>query len=319
MGLLKKIKKGIKKIAKPAGALVGGAVGGSTGAKIGAAIGGGVASLASAKKGSKAAKAAAEATRVQPFNTSSSMGNVSFDGKNLRLDDANNPFAQIFQQLGLSNLANAGAANSAEFNGANPEIIQALKDANAAYAPDSAESQQILGQLRSIAAPNEQRMRVSQDNEQFSRGTLGTTGGAERFRALNESLLDADRKRQLDATGIATTNANQRFSNAMNTVNQGINRQQNQFNMGTASSQGIQQIFQQLLNQGGLGVSTAGGQNPAAAINAASHAGDSNLAIAQTVNGLPWEEILKKLPGMTPGLEQQASNLDWQSALPGYV
>lgn len=227
----------------------------------------------------------------------SGFGYAGFDPRTrqLTLDTGNNPFAGLLGQLGTASLYNAGSANSSPYLGANQNLIDTMGgvnsdleaarlSANADGRPDSAEAQTVLNQFRAVAAPQEQRDRVALDNADFGRGMLGSTGGAERLRALTEAQGQNDLGRQVAATQFAQANADQRFNRAnitasgrfdraLGTVNQGMANQAQQFGIGTSSLNSMQGIFQQLLSQAGLGVAAGGGQAPSAAINAANQAG----------------------------------------------
>jgi hypothetical protein len=252
-----------------------------------------------ANKQSKAAKDAAKATAVNPIDINSPFGTTTFENGQANAYEAPNPFSNLFGSLGIAGLSNAGVANSMPFNGANGQLIDEYNAANAAAQPGSNEFNDVLTKLRAVSAPEEQRQNVALDNQQFSRGMLGTTGGAERFRALKESQAQADLQRQLQAQGITTQNANDRFNRALTTVNQGMSNQQQQFNIGTASSGNQMNMWQQLLNQMGVGIAAGGGQAPGAAMYAAQQASNVPLAVSQGLNGVAnaW---MNRAPTPTP-------------------
>lgn len=245
-----------------------------------------------ANKSSKAAKSAAKATQVNPIDVQSPFGTVNFQNGQVVATPGQNPFMDLFSQLGTSSLYNAGFANSLPYQGANPQLIQAAQEAAQASAPGSNEFNDILAKMRAVSAPQDNRDNIRLDNDLFSRGMLGSTGGAERFRALKEAQGQADLQRQLAAQGVATDNANNRFQRALTTVNQGMSNQQQQFNIGSASNSNIQNIFSQLLQQGGLGVSAGGGQAPGAALYAAQQAGNVPLAVSQIASNPAFANIL---------------------------
>lgn len=326
---------------------------------VGAAAIGTVGSIYSANKQSKAAKDAAKSTQVNPYTSvESPFGTTMFDpqSRTSYIQAADNPFMNLFGGLGLSSLANAGAASSMPFNGANQQLIDAYtgnvglgeqdrlglfgaagtsNNAGAGYAnsmfdaaamannslgPSSDAARNYYEQLRGLAAPEENRQRVNLDNKLFATGQYGSTGGAERLRALYEAQAQADNQRRFDAIGMSNQDAqtkfgnfsnalnfgqgvnnqnfsnllqsfgfsqgvnNQRFNNALTTVNQGISKQQQDFNMGSAANSNIQNMFAQLLNQAGLNVGAGGGVAPGAATYAASQAGNTGLAVAQAAN-----------------------------------
>lgn len=253
------------------------------------------ASAYGAKKQGDAAKKAAAATQVRPIGIESPFGVTSFQNGQGQAYAAPNPFMNLFGNLGISSLANAGAANSMPYNGANPALVTELQAAAEASQPGSNEFADVLAKLRNVAAPEEQRQNVALDDQLFARGQLGTTGGAERFRALKEAQLAADNQRQLAAQGIATDNANNRFQRALTTVNQGMSNQQQQFNIGSSANANQQNMWQALLQQMGVGVSAGGGQAPGAAMFAAQQAGNVPLAIAQTASNPAFANILSSL------------------------
>ena len=103
------------------------------------------------------------------------------------------------------------------------------------------------------------KARLGLDDQLFARGQLGTSGGAERFRALQESLNMADLQRQMAAIGMGQNNANTRFGNAMGAVGQGMGAQNQAFNMGMGAFGGLQGLFGNLMQQGQLGVGAGSG------------------------------------------------------------
>lgn len=265
-------------------------------------------SIYSANKASKDAKKAAQATAVNPQDVYSPFGSIEFNNGQVNATPGQNPFTDLFSQIGTSSLYNAGFANSLPYNGANPALIQAAQEAAQASAPGSNEFNDILTKMRAVAAPEENRQRIGLDNQLFARGMLGSTGGAERFRALTEAQNQADLQRQLAAQGVATENANSRFNRALTTVNQGMSNQQQQFNIGSAANSNIQNIFAQLLQQGGLGISAGGGQAPGAAIYAAQQAGNVPLAISQIATNPAFGNVLSSIfnrqtPGSSPAAD----------------
>lgn len=262
---------------------------------VGTAAVGGIASIYSANKASKDAKKAAASTKPSPYGISTPFGNVSFQNGMGTANPAPNPFVDIFSQLGTASLYNAGTANGMPYQGANPQLIQAMQEAQAASAPGSNEFQDVLGKMRAIAAPEENRQNLALDDEQFARGTLGTTGGAERFRALKEAQGQMDLQRQLSAQGIASENANNRFQRALTTVNQGMSNQQQQFNIGSSANANIQNIWSQLLQQLGVGISAGGGTAPGAAVYAAQQAGNVPLAVSQIATNPAFQNALSSV------------------------
>lgn len=240
-----------------------------------------------------AAQTAAQSTVISPYSSSSPFGSAVFNPASRTISfNATSPFGTLFNQLGLASLANAGVANSMPFNGANPELLAALGQANDAANPNSDIATNFLSQLRAVAAPQEQRNAIALDNQQFARGTLGTTGGAQRYQAMLEANNQADLQRQLAATQYATQIGNDRFSRALQTVNQGMQGQAQQYSIGAGSFGGIQQLLQSLFSQAQLGIGSGGGVAPAAAINAADQAGAPNAAVGQFLSSPAFRNIL---------------------------
>jgi hypothetical protein len=259
-------------------------------------------SYVAASKSAKGAKDAAKASAPNPMDVTSPYGTTTFENGQANAYAAPNPFSNLYGSLGLASLSNAGAANGMPYNGANQSVIDEMNAASAASQPGSNEFNDVLAKLRAVSAPEEQRQNVSLDNQQFARGQMGTTGGAERFRALKEAQANADLQRQLQAQGITTQNANDRFSRALTTVNQGMSNQQQQFNIGSASGGNQMNMWQALLNQMGVGIAAGGGQSPGAAMYAAQQSGNVPLAIAQGANGLAsaWNNRTQPPPAAPP-------------------
>lgn len=260
-------------------------------------------SIYAANKNSSAAKDAAQSTKPSPYSGTTPAGYSGFDPSTgtFTAAPAPNPFQNLFSNIGLSSLANSGVASSMPFNGANPELMQQLFNADQSSQPGNPEFQAVLDKMRGVAAPQEQRDRVALDTQQFNTGTFGTTGGADRLRALYEAQGQNDLQRQLSAQGITTQNAQQRFQNALTTVNQGMSSQQQQFNIGSAANSANQNSFQQLLQQLGLGVSAGGGVAPNAAIFAGQQAGNVPLAFSQLANSPAFAAGMQKMFGSNTG------------------
>lgn len=235
------------------------------------AIIGAAGSVIGAHQQSQAAQGAANATEVRPYSGTSPYGSSMFDPASRTFDitQADNPFARMFQTGGLTNLANAATAPGAAFYGAHPDLIAAM---NAAGNTD-AETQDRLGFLRSMAQPGNDAAAVSLKDKLFSLGQLGSTSGAAGQEAMLRAQNAQDLGFQTTAADWANQRAQQRFTNAFNTVNQGASAAQNQFNMGEASSNQLAQMFQQLLGQANVGLGAGGGQNAGAAMAAAGASG----------------------------------------------
>lgn len=239
---------------------------------IPAIVGAGV-GIYGANKQAKAAKQAAKATASNPYGVTGPAGSVTVDrnGRTINLSQGDNPFAQVFQALGLGSLGNAAAAPNQFLNGANPELAEAYKGLFGQGLTDRIQGNYDL--LSQIAAPGEQRAKVGLEDQLFSMGQSGTSGGAEHFRALQEALSQADLQRQASAVGLGRQEALDRFTGASGAVQQGMAGQLQNYNIGAGSFGGLQQLFQNLLQQAGLGVGAGGGQAPGAAMYAAQAAG----------------------------------------------
>jgi len=231
-------------------------------AAITSAVVGAGAAVYSARKGAKAAKGAAKSTKPTPYGVTGPAGSMTVgkDGT-LSLSQANNPFSGMFNTLGLGSLANAGAMS--------PEVMNAYQGLFGRGLNETVSDQ--YSRLSRLAAPQERRDQQDLDNQLFARGMLGTTGGAERFRALMESQGQADLARQTQAWDLGQQVANQRFGAAMG-------NQLQQFNMGMGAFGGSNNLFQQLMQQAGLGVGAGGGVAPGAAMMAAEASGQPFMA-----------------------------------------
>lgn len=233
---------------------------------IPAIVGAGV-SLYGANKQAKSAKAAAEATKPTPYSVSGPAGTSAVSGNNISLTQGDNPFSGLFNALGMGSLANAATAPGSALYGASPEIVQAFQGLFGQGLSDNVTHQYDL--LNQLAAHGENQQALSTADRIFSKGQLGTTGGAEMFRALQDSLHQADLGRQQTALGLGRQEALDRFTGATQGTAQGMAGQQQQYNIGAGAFGGLQQILQNLFQQAGIGVSAGGGQAPGAAIYSA--------------------------------------------------
>jgi hypothetical protein len=207
----------------------------------------------------KSAQAAGNLARPLPWSGTSMFGSTQFNPgtQSFDINMAANPFAQVFNQGGLQSLGNAFSAPGSAYYGAAPELAGA---ANAMFGPEQdAAAAERLGALRAIAQPEEQRMFNRLEDNQFARGTSGTTGGGIQSEAFYKAQQDADLKRSLASQDWAQSRAMDRFQTAMQAVGSGQAGQVNQFNMGNQAQQGLQAMFQQLLNQGNMGISSGSG------------------------------------------------------------
>ena len=217
------------------------------------------AELLGSNKSSKSASAAAAAATPTPYGVQGPAGGFAVDPntQQIQLSMAQNPFAQIFNSLGASSFANAAVAPGQYLYGVNPEVAAAYQGTFGQGLTSEIQSQ--LDLLRQAAAPEENRARLGLDDQLFARGQLGTTGGAERFRALQESMNQADLQRQLSAVGMGQTNALNRLQGATGATQLGMGQQLQNFNIGQGAFGGLQGLFNNLMQQGQLGVSAGGG------------------------------------------------------------
>ena len=219
-------------------------------------------SLLGADRSASGARDIARQATPTPYGVSGPGGTVGVDPRTqqINLQMADNPFARLFNALGASSFANAAVAPGSAMYGANPELISAYQGLFGQGLTDTIQGQ--LDLLRQAAAPEENRQRLGLDDQLFSRGMLGTTGGAERFRALTEAQGQADLNRQLAAVGLGQQEAQNRFQGALGTIGQGMNAQNQNFNIGMGSFGGMQGLFQNLLNQANIGVGASSGMAP---------------------------------------------------------
>lgn len=246
---------------------------GTTAALIGSAALGAGASMYGSKKQASAAKAAAKSTVPVPYGSSGPAGTVGVDPrtKQFTFTQADNPFAQIFEALGLSSFANAASAPGAFLHGADPELASAYQGLFGQGLTDEIQGQYDL--LSQIARPGEQRAQQALDSQLFARGQLGTTGGVNRFQALQEALGAADLQRQLAAIGLGRQTGLDRFTGAQGAVAQGMGGARQAYDIGAGAFGGQNQLLQNLFQQAGLGVGAGGGVAPNAAMASAAASG----------------------------------------------
>jgi hypothetical protein len=147
------------------------------------------------------------------------------------------------------------------------------------------------GQLdiaRQLAAPEEQRQRVSQQAQQFAQGRMGTTGGGIQQQALAEAQSRADLMRQQQAFQQGQAIQGQAGQALSNVIGQGLGlqgmgNQINAQNFGQAL-QGSQQ--NEFLRQGQFGRDLgAGGFNAQRALDRFGIAGHDSVAAARSRHG----------------------------------
>lgn len=229
---------------------------------IPAVISGGL-GLLGASKSASAAKKAAKAATPTPYSVSGPGGMFGVDPSThqINLQYGNNPFSNLMQSLGLAQLGSAQNAQNQFLYGANPEVAAAYRGLFGQGLTGGIQKQ--LDLLRQAAAPEENRQRLGLSDTLFSQGMLGTSGGAERERALYEAQNQADLQRQLSAVSLGNQEALNRFQAALGAVGQGQSAQQQQYGMGSGA---FGQLFQQLLGQANIGIGSGSGTPQNAAI-----------------------------------------------------
>jgi hypothetical protein len=182
------------------------------------------------------------------------------------------------------------------WGGASPELVGAFNQLNDQGAIQG-EADTRLSLLRQLAAPEEARATQGLQQQLFSQGRLGGTGGAVQQEALARAQGQADLERTLASQDWARNNALQRFGAANQVIGSG------------QGQQGIN--FGQALNLGQLGVQA--GRAPAWELLAQGAAGrDAQMqAILGALGGN--EEgglggILGGLGGIFGGGQQQGGN-----------
>lgn len=221
-------------------------------------------SLIGAKKQASATKSAAAATKPTPYATSGPAGTSTVNGNNITMNAGYNPFTGMFNSIGASSLANAATAPGGFLYGADPELANAYRGTFGQGLTDRISGQYDL--LNQLAAHGENQQALSTADRIFSKGQLGTSGGAEMFRGLEDSLRQADLARQAAAVGLGQTEAQNRFTAAQGAVQAGQAGQFQNYNIGSGAFQGLQSIMENLFRQSGLGISAGGGQAAGAAM-----------------------------------------------------
>jgi hypothetical protein len=221
------------------------------------AIVGAGASLLGAKKNASATSRAAAAATPTPYGVSGPFGSMAVNGRNLSLSQPDNPFGTMFNALGMSSLANAATAPGAYLYGADPQIAEAYKGLFGQGLTTGIQDQ--LSLLRNMAAPEERRQGLALDDRLQARGQLGTSGGAEQLRAFQEAKDKADLDRQFFATERARQTALDRFTGAIQGTSQGMGAQLQQYNIGSGSFGGLNELFANLLRTANLGIGAASG------------------------------------------------------------
>tara|TARA_R110002012_G_scaffold257734_2_gene438037 strand:+ start:558 stop:1586 length:1029 start_codon:yes stop_codon:yes gene_type:complete len=174
---------------------------------------GAVGGYAGAKKAAQATETAAriqaDASRFKPFNIESGFGTGTFydapgggygTAKGMLNTDFQNIRDEYFGQAQGLNPELAGF-RQVLMDQANDPRLAGLRDtylnmAQSALEFDPAQaSATYLDATRRLAAPEEERRRLDQENRLLAQGMLTSTGGAQRQQALESALSDADLKR----------------------------------------------------------------------------------------------------------------------------
>lgn len=305
--------KDLVKIAAP---IAGGFLGGPLGAAVGNVVGGAFGARDDAKR---ASRATASATPYG-YSTFSPLGSVMVDpnSRSVNISAAGNPWATMMQGLGATSIANAMTAPGSPYYGAAPELAEAARG----FTPENMAALQSeeLARLRAASAPEEQRMFQQMEDQLFSRGQMGTSGGGERYRGFYEAQSMADLARQGQAFDTARLRQMDRFNTALQAVGSGQSGQVNQANIGSGAFGNFQGILRDLMQSGniGLGAATA---TPAsmAQWNAAMQSSASLPSIVEAAGGgqAVWD-ALKGAWGhfRTPPFNPNAPDVDWRAQLP---
>lgn len=278
-------------------------------------------SLYGANQGKKAVKGAANAATPTPYSTSSPFGSIAVNPKNhtMSYNMASNPFAQLFTMGGTESLANAYTAPGSPYYGAAPEVAAAAAEMGGAE--QEAAAQERYNLLNQYAQPEENRTFQRLENNLFATGRMGTTGGGEAYRGYEEARQQADLQRQMMAQDWAQSRGLNRFNAALQAVGSGQAGQMNQYNIGSGSATGIQNIFSMLLSQGAQGIGAGGGTPPGVALAEAQARGTPYLAGAEFLNNSGAFDALgrwigSKFGGSTPSTTPSAPPSSGGSSAP---
>lgn len=244
----------------------------STGAALlGGSLLSGAASVYGANKQAKALKKAAIPYSVTgPFGTSM----VDPKTKKIMLGSAPNPFADLFNLFGPSEITRALGMQDEFLGGVDPEVASAYAGLFDQGLTDRIQSNYDL--LSEMAAPGEMSAFRELADRLYARTGLSTTGDVDRFGRFEEARNQADLGRQLQAIGLGRDEAMTRFEAAMKAAGLGQTEAAQRFGFGMTGFGGLQNLFQNLMQQAGLGTATTGAAAPAA------------MAAAEAA-GLPWQ------------------------------
>jgi hypothetical protein len=132
-----------------------------------AAVGAGV-SIYSANKQKSAAKNAAQATAPSPYGVSTPFGTMSNNNGVLGYNMGQNPFATMFQNVGMAGLSNAATAPGSFLNGASPELAAAYQGLTGPGIQEAASGRYDL--LNQLAQPEMQRSQNQLQDTLFAQG-----------------------------------------------------------------------------------------------------------------------------------------------------
>jgi hypothetical protein len=213
-------------------------------------------------QGSDAAKKAGQQATPRPYGVLGPAGGMGVDPRTgqLMLSMANNPFAQMFNAMAGPAFANAATAPGSFLHGANPELAAAYQGTFGQGLTQGIQGN--LNLLRQAAAPQEQQAFNQFQDSIFAKTGGSTSGDTERLGRFQESMNAADLNRQIQAIGLGRQEASDRFQNAFTAIGQGMNNQNQQFNLGMGAFGGMQGLFGNLINQSNLGIGAMSGMPP---------------------------------------------------------
>ena len=192
-----------------------------------------------------------------PWSTTGPAGSTQVNKRTRQISfaqDTSNPFYQLFNQLGPEFFANALGMSGEMFGGADPEVAAAYEGLFGQGLTDRiGENYNLLNQM---AEPDEMSAFRSLADNLYSRTGLSTTGDADKMAAFERTRSQADLGRQLQAIGLGRDEAGTRFEAAMKAAGLGQAEQFQQFGFGQEAFGGLQQLFQNLIQQAGIGTQT---------------------------------------------------------------
>lgn len=206
------------------------------------------------------------------------------------------------------------ALNSVQANGfqrglQNTAFTGAAQQAAAAGGDFSGARDSTLATLRAQAAPQETKAWQQLQNDQFSTGRMGTTGGGVQTEAFARGLAGADLDRQLAANGEARNQQTQALQQA-----QGLSGIGNQTQ--SLEQQLLQNAFSNFGTTFGLGTNLSGQQfNQQLGANQANMANSTQnlqnqLALQQAPGALQQQQLQLALSGLGGANALQTSGMD---------